>query len=108
MSLGYQLVITMPSSPLRKLLPLQILISMVNTDFGDWIFNQGLIDLGFTRPKFTWTRGQFSETFKGARLDTVHFEISLGRTGSTLLQFPTSRGYVQIMLSSCYFIQGHS
>ena len=38
-------------------------------DFSDWIFNQGLIALGFTRPKYTWIRGQFSEIFKGARLD---------------------------------------
>ncbi|XP_073015397.1 uncharacterized protein [Primulina eburnea] len=35
----------------------------------DWMFEQGLIDLGFVGPTFTWTRGLNSTTFKGARLD---------------------------------------
>ncbi|XP_019158517.1 PREDICTED: uncharacterized protein LOC109155288 [Ipomoea nil] len=38
-------------------------------DFNDWIFREGLIDLGFTGPKFTWMRGVESTTFRGARLD---------------------------------------
>ncbi|XP_019177850.1 PREDICTED: uncharacterized protein LOC109173044 [Ipomoea nil] len=38
-------------------------------DFQDWISRQGLIDLGFSGPKFTWMRGLNSPNFKGARLD---------------------------------------
>lgn len=38
-------------------------------DFNKWIFDEGLVDIGFTGPKFTWTRGVKSESFKGARLD---------------------------------------
>ncbi|XP_075508178.1 uncharacterized protein LOC142545090 [Primulina tabacum] len=37
--------------------------------FADWMFNQGLLDLGFTGSRFTWKRGNNSNTFKGARLD---------------------------------------
>ncbi|XP_031095076.1 uncharacterized protein LOC115999360 [Ipomoea triloba] len=40
-------------------------------EFNDWIFREGLMDLGFTGPKFTWARGQHTSTFKGARLDRV-------------------------------------
>ncbi|XP_019200030.1 PREDICTED: uncharacterized protein LOC109193611 [Ipomoea nil] len=38
-------------------------------DFTDWIFNEGLVDLGFSGAKFTWMRGLNQQTFKGARLD---------------------------------------
>lgn len=38
-------------------------------DFNLWIFQEGLIDLGFSGPKFTWMRGRENETFKAAKLD---------------------------------------
>lgn len=37
--------------------------------FTDWIFSQGLVDMGYTEPCFTWKRGNDMETFKGAFLD---------------------------------------
>lgn len=39
------------------------------TDFNNWIFQEGLIDLGYSGPNFTWMRGRENETFKAARLD---------------------------------------
>lgn len=38
-------------------------------DFQEWIFREGLMDLGYTGPRFTWMRGCGSPTFKAARLD---------------------------------------
>ena len=43
------------------------------SSFIHWIPKHGLIDLGYSGPKFTWTRGISSEIFKGARLD---YELS--------------------------------
>jgi len=37
--------------------------------FKHWIDNTGLVDLGFSGPKFTWTRGLTQATRKEARLD---------------------------------------
>ncbi|XP_031116716.1 uncharacterized protein LOC116020380 [Ipomoea triloba] len=37
--------------------------------FQDWIFREGLVDLGYDGSKFTWMRGLNSSSFKGARLD---------------------------------------
>ncbi|XP_031120913.1 uncharacterized protein LOC116024153 [Ipomoea triloba] len=37
--------------------------------FQNWMFNQGLLDMGFSGPKFTWHRGNTQDTFKAARLD---------------------------------------
>lgn len=37
----------------------------------NWIHREGLIDLGFTGPLFTWVRGKETDNFKGARLDRV-------------------------------------
>lgn len=37
--------------------------------FNNWIFEEGMIDLGFTGPNFTWMRGKVKDSFKGARLD---------------------------------------
>ena len=37
--------------------------------FKQWIENNGLIDLGYSGPKFTWARGLPHDTQKEARLD---------------------------------------
>ena len=37
--------------------------------FNEWISNHQLIDMGFSWPGFTYTRGLSTSTFKGARLD---------------------------------------
>lgn len=37
--------------------------------FRDWVFEEGLVDLGFTGSKHTWIQGQNEATFQGARLD---------------------------------------
>ena len=38
-------------------------------NMNNWISTHGVIDLGYSWPKFTWTRGKSPQTFKGARLD---------------------------------------
>ncbi|XP_031095036.1 uncharacterized protein LOC115999320 [Ipomoea triloba] len=38
-------------------------------DFNQWICREGLLDLGYSGAKYTWTRGLGTSTFKGARLD---------------------------------------
>lgn len=40
-----------------------------NMEFNKWQFDEGLVDMGFTGPKFTWMRGITTDNFKGARLD---------------------------------------
>lgn len=40
-----------------------------NANFNHWIFQEGLIDLGYNGARFTWMRGRESGTFRGARLD---------------------------------------
>lgn len=40
-----------------------------SASFQEWIFEQGLVGLGFHGSKFTWFRGVQEATFKGARLD---------------------------------------
>ena len=37
--------------------------------FVEWISDPNLLDLGFSGPRFTWTRGSTADTFKGGRLD---------------------------------------
>lgn len=37
--------------------------------FSDWLFNQGLIDMGLGGFKFTWIRGLSCAAFRRARLD---------------------------------------
>lgn len=37
--------------------------------FSSWIFREGLIDLGYKGPKFTWSRGTETSNYKAARLD---------------------------------------
>ncbi|KAJ8446976.1 hypothetical protein Cgig2_006604 [Carnegiea gigantea] len=39
------------------------------TSFANWIENNGLIDLGYSAPCFTWTRGNSWKTRKSAHLD---------------------------------------
>lgn len=39
------------------------------TTFANWAEVRGLIDLGFTGPKFTWNHGANVETRRSARLD---------------------------------------
>ena len=39
------------------------------TLFANWIENNGLIDLGFLGPRFTWVRGNTCDTCKSAKLD---------------------------------------
>ncbi|XP_031095145.1 uncharacterized protein LOC115999435 [Ipomoea triloba] len=39
------------------------------SDFKEWIFREGLIDLGFTGSRYTWMRGTNTASFRGARLD---------------------------------------
>ncbi|XVF54107.1 hypothetical protein PTKIN_Ptkin05aG0154200 [Pterospermum kingtungense] len=48
-----------------------------NSSFVDWIFDQGLMDLGSVGPKFTWMRGTTTQTFNGARLDKAFCNFSL-------------------------------
>ncbi|XP_031130716.1 uncharacterized protein LOC116032354 [Ipomoea triloba] len=38
-------------------------------DFKEWIFQEGLVDLDFEGPKFTWMRGINTNSFRAARLD---------------------------------------
>ncbi|XP_031091106.1 uncharacterized protein LOC115996077 [Ipomoea triloba] len=40
-----------------------------SVDFVEWIFREGLVDLGFEGPKFTWRRGENTSHYKAARLD---------------------------------------
>ncbi|XP_019150554.1 PREDICTED: uncharacterized protein LOC109147346 [Ipomoea nil] len=40
-----------------------------STEFRNWIFREGLMDLGYTGSKFTWMRGANTSAFKGAWLD---------------------------------------
>ena len=40
-----------------------------SASFNDWVFDQGLVDMGFSGSKFTWTRGRYDHTFKEAHLD---------------------------------------
>lgn len=40
-----------------------------NAKFNQWIFQEGLIDMGYNGARFTWMRGNEENTFKGARLD---------------------------------------
>lgn len=44
-------------------------------DFTNWIFEQGLIDIGFEGPMLTWKCGTQQSTFKGARLDRALGDI---------------------------------
>lgn len=41
-----------------------------------WIFQEGLIDLGFFGTRYTWTRGKDTGTFTGARLDRALCNIN--------------------------------
>lgn len=39
------------------------------TDFAEWVFDQGLIDIGFEGPIMTWEQGNQDNTFKITQLD---------------------------------------
>ncbi|XP_031098763.1 uncharacterized protein LOC116002705 [Ipomoea triloba] len=54
-------------------------------DFVDWISREGLIDLGFEGPKFTWTRGKNTTSYKAARLDRALCN------GEWKLRFPNAK-----------------
>lgn len=41
------------------------------SEFNDWIFEEGLVDLGYVGQTYTWMRGTEASTFRGARLDRV-------------------------------------
>ncbi|XP_019186552.1 PREDICTED: uncharacterized protein LOC109181256 [Ipomoea nil] len=41
-----------------------------NSDFGNWIQDEGLIDMGFARPRLTWIKNS-TDTSKGVRLGQV-------------------------------------
>jgi len=43
--------------------------------FKHWIENNGLIDLGFSGPKYRWTRGRNWDTMKCARLDRALYSM---------------------------------
>lgn len=43
--------------------------SRPSADFNKWIFDEGLVDMGYTGPRFTWMRGVTTDNFKGAHLD---------------------------------------
>jgi len=45
------------------------------TKFKHWIENNGLIDLSFMGPKFTWSRGRNWNTMKRARLDRALYTM---------------------------------
>lgn len=40
-----------------------------------WIFQQGMVDLGYSGSNFTWFRGLNINTFKGATLDRGLFNV---------------------------------
>ncbi|KAJ8427137.1 hypothetical protein Cgig2_021393 [Carnegiea gigantea] len=44
--------------------------------FANWIENNGLIDLGFLGPRFTWVRGNTYDTSKSAKLDRALCNMS--------------------------------
>lgn len=52
------------------------------TDFNEWIFREGLMDLNYRGAKFTWSRGLNTQSYRAARLDRA-----LGNT-EWLLRFP--------------------
>ncbi|XP_019171107.1 PREDICTED: uncharacterized protein LOC109166674 [Ipomoea nil] len=51
-----------------------------NDDFRNWMFNEGLVDLGYIGQTFTWKRGNDQTTFKGARLDRAICSLDLLET----------------------------
>ncbi|KAG7591715.1 Zinc finger CCHC-type [Arabidopsis thaliana x Arabidopsis arenosa] len=46
-------------------------LSPDSLEFGDWISESALIDMGFTGNKYTWKRGRVENTFVAKRLDRV-------------------------------------
>nr|GMD60285.1 uncharacterized protein LOC109175135 [Ipomoea batatas] len=48
----------------------------VYAEFVDWIQTEGLIDMGFSGPRYTWTKGLPTGQAKAARLDRVLCNLS--------------------------------
>lgn len=46
-------------------------LSLDSLEFGEWINELSLIDMGFKGSKFTWKRGRYESTFVAKRLDRV-------------------------------------
>nr|GME00746.1 splicing factor 3B subunit 2 [Ipomoea batatas] len=82
-----------------------------NNDFKDWIFEEALVDLGFSGQKFTWKRGMENATFKGARLDralcSMEWIERFGNTEVTHLPMVNS-DHCPILISSASSSQTHS
>ncbi|XP_031111969.1 uncharacterized protein LOC116015942 [Ipomoea triloba] len=60
------------------------------SDFNQWLFREGLIDLGYTGAKFSWMRGTNSSTLRGARLDRAlsNVEWKLRFPDTTVIHLP--------------------
>ncbi|XP_031110533.1 uncharacterized protein LOC116014727 [Ipomoea triloba] len=55
------------------------------TGMRNWIFKEGLIDIGFFGARYTWTRGRDNATFTGARLDRALCKMEW------ITQYPTTK-----------------
>ena len=55
------------------------------TAFSNWIIDNGLLDMGYSGPKFTWTRRKHYSTFQVVRLDITLFSLEWS------IQFPNSQ-----------------
>lgn len=47
-----------------------------SSEFVDWIQSEGIVDMGFNGPKFTWNKGNSTRQAKGTRLDRALCNIS--------------------------------
>nr|GME02876.1 uncharacterized protein LOC109150807 [Ipomoea batatas] len=60
----------------------------VQEDFNELMFKEGLIDLGYVGSKYTWSRGQDLNTFRGASIGDSAMQI-----GNYDSQMPLSNIY---------------
>lgn len=51
----------------------------VSTCFADWVNEEGMIDLGFQGPRYSWNHGNDVQHRRSARLDRVLYEEELHR-----------------------------
>lgn len=58
--------------------------------FGDLVTDLGLVDLNFSGPRFTWSRGNNIDTFMGARIDRAigNLDWSLSFPNATVQHLP--------------------